>query len=310
MYLKCLSPSPELLSEPPLLSHMAWSVSPPGTGDCEALRSWLQDRLHDWRRRRENLRFGNDVLQNGMNGHAAVHAEDGALNNEEAMYNEHLSKAFQRWRELPEKDRHENWHFECAKAYAREREQHQATSRKLEQAEQENSLLRNHLSPSNAALDAKELFQDQPNLLPLSEKSLSYLPNAPSWDFDTLLGKWKTRIRSARSTQYSLPKPWALANLDVSDHLGKSAPAQSHRADPRASSSACAQEATVDQDLQDAAGEEENVDDEAPTQKEGAKRTLQPSPREKGKSERSSRRITEKPSSARRNEDGSEMDIE
>lgn len=129
-----------------------------------------------------------------------------AINNEEAMYNEHLTKAHQKWANLSDKERNEQWHYECTKALAREREQHQATARKLSVLEQEVTLLRNHLAvQNNAPMEGQEHLQYQPTLLPLSEKTISHLAKSTPLDFEALLTKWKSRIKSARSTQFPLP---------------------------------------------------------------------------------------------------------
>lgn len=149
------------------------------------------------------------MVQNGVTGSTAIYVEDEAINNEEGLYNDHLTKVHRRWTELPDTDRQQQWHYECAKAFAREREQHLLTIRKLEQTEQENMLLRKHLTAQGHNASSSEI-QDSPlyhqhSLIPTSDKSASYLPKSPSWDFDVLIGKWKSRIQSARSTQYPLP---------------------------------------------------------------------------------------------------------
>ena len=330
MYLR-LSAPPELLTEPPLLNQTTWSVAPPGTPNCEILRGWLQDRLHDWRRKRETLRFGNDVLSNGVNGHSGIHAEDEVVNNEEAMYNEHLSRAHQKWAELSEKERLETWHYECTKALAREREQHTATTRRLEQAEQENLLLRNHMAQKNIVLDAKELFHDPPAVLPLTERSLSFLPNSPSWDFDNLLLKWKSRIRSARSTQYPLPSsPWTSSSLEPREQVNHRSTGSQHHAVPEKHSrmpnqdSLREQDQDQDQDLDDAVGEEEEEGDEDsvfeqkhPDDGGGGSKPAEPNIQGRGRGHRT-RKATRRPSTeaetdpGRHNaaEDGDEMEVE
>ena len=286
---------------------MTWTLAPPETGDCEILRGYLQDKLHDWRRRRENLHFGNDGLQNGVNGHGNYDLQDQSLNHEESMYNEHLSKVFEKWKELSEEERYEQWHYECAKALAREREQHALTTRKLEQAEQENILLRSRLTQKNTTLEAKDVYQEQPALLPLSDKSLSYLPNPSSWDFDTLLAKWKSRIKSARSTQYPLPSTWNGYELDR-QHRDTSRFAALQNA---AQETLADEDLTKDHDLEDAPGEEE--DDNSFEQEPDADMNnaahggkLKQGERDR----RGSRRLMERAAALRGSEDGGEMDTE
>lgn len=123
------------------------------------------------------------------------------------MYYEHLSKAHRKWADLSARTREEQWHYECAKAFAREQERHQATARSLQHAEDEIKLLRNHIAQMNANILPPESAQFQPSALPLTSDSISHLTDANSllFDCEASIAKWKSRIRCARSTQAPLP---------------------------------------------------------------------------------------------------------
>lgn len=127
------------------------------------------------------------------------------MRKEESTYYEHLEDAFRRWKKLPERERQDIWHYECAKAFAREQEKHQATCRKLEQAEQELQQLRTRLEQFKHLPSAPDASPYQPATIPLSREAVSHLPDSTKWDYNTLVSKWRNRLRSARSTQLSLP---------------------------------------------------------------------------------------------------------
>lgn len=190
-----------------MLHDASWTINPPGTADHEALRGWLHDKLHDWRRRRDNLQFGNNGSSNAMNAQTPVSADNSPVHNEEAMYYEHLSKAHNKWGGLSAQAREEQWHYECAKAYAREQERHQATTLSLQHAEQEIKILRNQIAQMSSNILPPEFIQFPPAALPFTSETISHLPDpkAPLYDSDAFIAKWKSRIRSARSTQMPLP---------------------------------------------------------------------------------------------------------
>ena len=190
-----------------MLHDASWTINPPGTADYEALRGWLHDKLHDWKRRRDNLQFGNHGSLNAMNAQTPVSADNSPVYNEDAMYNEHLSKAHHEWAGLSAQAREEQWHYECAKAYAREQERHQATTLSLQHAEQEIKVLRNQIAQMSSNILPPEFIQFPPAALPFTSETISHLPdpNAPLYDSDAFIAKWKSRIRCARSTQMPLP---------------------------------------------------------------------------------------------------------
>ena len=203
MYLRCLSPPPDLYTGPPALHDASWTIDPPGITDYEALRGWLHDKLHDWRRRRDNLQFGNHGSLGAIFAQTPISAESSPIHGEEAMYYEHVSKAHRQWADLSAQAREEQWHYECAKAYARERERHQETARSLQHAEQEIKLLQSHIAQTNANILSPESIQFPPSALHFGSDTTSHLPDAkaPLYDSEAFITKWKDRIRSARSTQ-------------------------------------------------------------------------------------------------------------
>lgn len=264
MYLKCLSPPPALLSEAPTLHDASWTLDPPGTSDYEALRGCLHDKLHDWRRRRENLQFGMNGSQNPISAQTPISADNSPTHNpthnEEALYYEHLSKAYHKWVELSAQAREQQWHQECAKAYAQEQEKHRATARLLEFAEQEIQVLRNQIAQMNSNILPVDFIHFPPSTLPLTRSAMSHLPEANSsfYDSDASIAKWKSRIRSARSIQVPLPaSPRASlhqpTNSNVSSKLDFT-----QRAAREARASTRGQETDTEGGLEDAPGEEED----------------------------------------------------
>ena len=259
MYLKCLSPPPALLSGAPALHDASWSLDPPGTADYEALRGWLHDKLHDWRRRRENLQFGTNGSQNTISAPTPISANNSPVHNEEALYYEHLSKAHHKWVELSAQAREQQWHHECARAYACEQEEHQATVRLLEHAEQEIQLLRSQVAQMNANILPAEFIQFPPGALPITRKAMSSLPdtNASTYDADAFIAKWKGRIRSARSTQIALPTSPRTSSHQPTNSNGSSRYDLLPKSTREAQGTSQGQEHDREGGLEDAPGEED-----------------------------------------------------
>ena len=309
MYLQCLSPPPELLSRPPSLHDSSWSLDPPGTADFEALRGWLHDKLHDWRRQRENIRFGNNGTQNDINGVTSSSTENSPIHNEEALYYEHLSKSYQEWAELSEQAREEQWRHEWAKAYAREREKHQRTARELEHAEQEIQLLRSQIAQINSNTIPPEFVQFPPAPLPFSRETVSHLPDAAMWDPDAFIAKWRSRIQSARSTQIPLPSWPSSHQPNASNGSNRFGFLQKAAQDAQGSVQA-QDEFDGDGDLEDAPGE----DDDDGYEQQQEDKTLDPNLRHQtrvgGPQLRGSRRLMGMGGGYRRGADGGEMEVE
>ena len=264
MYLKCLSPPPAFLSSAPVLHDASWTLDPPGTADYEALRGWLHDKLHDWRRRRENLQFGTNGSQNHVSAQTPISADNSPTHNplhtEEASYYEHLSKAYHKWVELSAQTREQQWHHECAKAFAQEQERHRGTTRSLEYAEQEIQLLRSQIAQMNSNVIPPDFIQFPPVALPLTRQTVSHLPEAnfSFFDSDASIAKWKSRIRSARSVQVPLPASPRASLHQPSKSNDSSKLDFTQRAAREARDTTRGQESDTEGGLEDAPGDEED----------------------------------------------------
>ena len=186
--------------------------------------------------------------------------------NEETLYYEHLSKAYHKWVELSAQAREQQWHHECAKAYAHEQEKHRATARLLEYAEQEIQVLKSQIAQMNSNILPPDFIHFPPATIPLTRQTMSHLPDAnPSfYDSDASIAKWKSRIRSARSIQVPLPaSPRASlhqpTNSNVSSKLEFT-----QRATREGRSITRGQETDTEGGLEDAPGEEEDDGFEQP----------------------------------------------
>lgn len=263
MYLQCLPSPPELLVESTIPQHSSWSIDAPSTADCEVLRGWLEGKLYDWRRRRDNLQFGNPSLQNGLNVNSPTHPNGESMNKEEALYYSHLADAHQEWTRLSEKERQKIWHIKCATAFAHEREKHENSKRALEQAEQEIQLLRAQLAQINNQQLTPEFAQYPTSILPLSREASSYLPpESSSWTFASIINKWKTRIQSSRSSQHPLPFSLWSSTTPTQNHTNGGGPyPHAHRGNQRPQDNENDVHSDEDQDLTDAPGEDDTVEE-------------------------------------------------
>lgn len=239
-------------------------------GEYEALQGWLDDKLHDWRRQRQYARYG-DTNQ-VTNGHSAPDDED--LSTETASYRQHLAKEYHIWINLSLSERQEQWHRECARAFAQEQEKHGETKKRLEQAEQALRLLRNHLIQYSATSQSSLAAQYLPELLPLSRDLITHLPEyqtPQTWDYDFLLDKWRTRIQSARSSQSSPLPPsttstaWHAAPVNhPAGNINDQAPPAFTNVSlptPNGQAGTSAPDYDREEDLADAPGEDEDEED-------------------------------------------------
>ena len=191
--------------EPSQRPHeLAWSIDPPSAKHCELLRGWLSSKLCDWRRRREYAFLNNPCLHEPTNRPLNAQSEDEVIKQEEASYYGHLDTAFKTWSELTDRDRQEKWHYDCATAFAREREKHQVTLKRLDQAEQEIQQLRVRLEQSAQGLVMSDASNYPTTTVPLSREAISHLPDSSTWEYNALVSKWRKRLQSARSNQQTL----------------------------------------------------------------------------------------------------------
>lgn len=245
-----------LVEAAPRPHELAWTVDPPAADHCDRLRSFLAEALTNWRRNRRGV-YNEDPNITASNGTTQPEQEIQNVDAEEASYYRHLDTAFEEWKEKSDLQRNREWHHECAKAFAREREKHQDTKRKLEAAEQEIRQLRNGFD--QVPLERYTLTKKSPSTAsqPLSRQAVSHLPVEGSFDFNALIKKWQGRVQSAKSAQQPLPKannrPSAtfVSNGEPSDEFQDRdttlADAPRMHADP----------ADEDADLLDAPGEED-----------------------------------------------------
>lgn len=203
MYLQCLASPPSLLIEPARHPHgLAWTLRPPSSDHYETLRSFLATKLTSWRRERQSAQFGNtNAAQANVPTDAETDLEDLIL--EEASYYEHLESAFNEWKEKTDAQRDREWQHECARAFAREREKHRETKRRLDATDQDLRRLRSRLD--QAALDKYGLDANMIASQSLSRQAVSYLPTEDNFDYNNLVSKWQGRVQSARGAQRSLP---------------------------------------------------------------------------------------------------------
>lgn len=261
--LQCLSAPHLLLSSPAIPNPISWSTDAPKIAHYEMLHDWLDLKLKDWQRQRL-LQIGpnHNHQLNGINGHVQERLGSDTCRKEAQEYKQHLSSVYDQWKILSDKKKQDTWLLECAKALTREQERHKETKHRLDLAEQKIQLLRSQLSQSQRPPEFSAYI---PSALPISRETANYLPPSDSFNYETLLAKWKGRIQSTRSMQQPLstPSPWANAvppNLN-SNHTNGSAYAHTHRGDRRDRYNDGAEPPSdEDEDLADAPGDEDDLD--------------------------------------------------
>ena len=207
MYLCCLAPPPALLAEPAHRPHdLAWSIELPSTAQCEGLREWLSARLTDWRRRRDSTQYSRSRVPDSADTPEDAQVTANNMDQEESSYFHHLEQAFARWKALTDEERREQWHHECAKAFAREKEKHQVTRQRLDETDQELRQLRSRCERLSLDGHGPDIAQFPITVFPLSREAVSHLPRSQDLDSSALIGKWRNRLQTARSKQHPLPQ--------------------------------------------------------------------------------------------------------
>ena len=261
MYLRCLSPPATLLAEPAQRPYeLAWSIAPPSALQCEALRSWLSGKLADWRRYRDSAHYGVDVMHNGADGNEDLQTENEKIKLEESSYYQHLEDAFRKWSTLSDTGRQEQWHVECAKAFATEKELHQGTRRKLDYADQELQQLRGRLDQLVLNQQAPDVARYPATPLHLSREAVSHLPASNELDHNRLISKWRSRLQSARSTQHPFPGTKCNPSPQPLGANGNKSPLERHRnswTGHTGTSNASPVAEDEDAELEDAPGEDD-----------------------------------------------------
>ena len=263
MCLQCLSAPQPFLSAPSIPEKCSWSTDVPQIAQYELLREWLEAKLKDWRRQRKSNFASVHSHANGTNGHFQDHFDSEALSEMEQRYYQHLCHSFDAWKSLPEKQKQERWREECAKAFAREQEKHQETKRKLDFAEQEIHHLRFQLDQIH---QPPEFATFTASTLPISRDTAAHLTESQYWSADSLISKMIPRVQASRSIQHPLPSPspWATAppaNLNTNHTNGNVPFAQfQHDSQRPYSNEGQAVSSDEDEDLADAPGDEEDLD--------------------------------------------------
>lgn len=209
IYLKSLSPPPELLLGSPDLHKTSWPIDPPSSTDCNALHESVIARLREWRRRQQSTDIASAYTQNGVNEDNDEVATRNGSNTEESKYFAHLADVWKKWSQISDEDRRITWQYECAKAFARAQEKHVTTTQKLQQAEHEIFRLREEISQMKMQRHTSTTYPLSD--LYMSQEALNKLPGSSAWDYESLVSRWRLKIQYARSAQSPLPSSsWSL----------------------------------------------------------------------------------------------------
>lgn len=155
----------------------------------------------------------------------------------------HLLSVYQFWKSLSEEQKQETWRSECQRALALEQEAHNSTNARLAVVEQQLHHLQAQLDQGKSYKQPGELLQFQTSIMPLSHETLDELNNdpvVPNLDYESVILKWKTRIRNERNTQQPLPSappiskslwPQTVVAKPLTNGIAAPSPMQTHRGD-------------------------------------------------------------------------------
>ncbi|KAG8532791.1 uncharacterized protein KY384_002669 [Bacidia gigantensis] len=206
MYLRCLAPPQSFLTAPSQRPHdLTWTTTAPEADQYEQMRAWLSSKLTDWQRIRSHTDFGSSFTQDIAIGNAQHMTEVERVKQAEPSYYKHLETSFNEWSKLSDVERRDAWQYECARAFAREQERHQASIRKLDLQEQEIQLLKARLDRSSQEDGESQRCLYPLTITRLSKETVNYLPASLDLEFRDHIARWREKLRIARSIQQPLP---------------------------------------------------------------------------------------------------------
>ncbi|KAL8962482.1 MAG: hypothetical protein Q9183_005150 [Haloplaca sp. 2 TL-2023] len=192
--LRCMRPPRSMSSHHSNLGQETWPLDPPGVPEFEYVKRFTFAKLQEWK-----ARITQD--ERHVDEPDAQLCEN--LAKEEAAYQRHVADVYKDWQNRGEEAKQNEWRLECQKAYAAEYDRHQDTRDRLDQLEQEIHHLRDQLNQPKNGSSASHVFPVAS--LPLSRATLGKTPTRQAWDYDSIVDKWKHRLREQRSVQQSLP---------------------------------------------------------------------------------------------------------
>lgn len=130
--LQCLEPPPTLFSSTPHPTSTSWSISPPGEKQKEALSAFFQEEFRKWKAScaaattaavEELLCPPSQAAAQRENSAHVVQKAERAAEMLEKQVAEHLTSAFQVWKQLPAQRQHELWILQMARSISTKRDE-------------------------------------------------------------------------------------------------------------------------------------------------------------------------------------------
>ncbi|KAI4216974.1 MAG: hypothetical protein LQ351_000923 [Letrouitia transgressa] len=267
--LRCLPPPRSFSPRQSFQGQDTWPLEPPGNTEHECMKRWIFAKLQEWKVLVGQL---DRVQQNGGGEGNPPWTFD--LAKEESVYHDHFKSAYDEWRTLSAEKQQLDWRFECQKAFAQEQDRHRETADRLDKLEQELHSLRGQIAhpgagawaastPPTSKPATSSMTALPPSTLHISRRTTDNLNSlhsnlgAQTWDYDSLIEKWKTRILRERSVQRSLPQaPWP-PNTPTTNGASPFLQQQQHHHHQHHQEPPPPAEEDEDEDLVDAPGEDE-----------------------------------------------------
>ncbi|KAF4547648.1 Hypothetical protein D9617_38g090880 [Elsinoe fawcettii] len=110
----------------------------------------------------------------------------------------HLDTSYTNWTSIPESEKHQTWHLEVLRAYAKSQKKVSEKCAELKLARQQAEFFRQQYERLVRSLDPKDAYLLSAQPLPVGAEALGELeadPEKRAWDYERLIGKWRGRIR-------------------------------------------------------------------------------------------------------------------
>lgn len=199
-----------MLPKPPTIcagqvieNSKSWPVKAPGQMQFESLRQQLSKRLEEF----EKDKARDAERREGSEDNPIANGQKEDRKEDFSPYYAHLSQAYDAWVSTSEPKKTDMWHLESLRAFAREKQEHEETLRRLAGAEAEAAHLRLQVRRLNECQQPQEFLSYPPQQFGVSRPTANLVTDAANTPLEreALIAKWAERVKANTSFQRSLP---------------------------------------------------------------------------------------------------------
>jgi hypothetical protein len=217
-------PAPSTLFSPtPFPTSESWSITPPGQRQFQALNRQVQERLLAYQRQRQ-------INQLYPASHSSSSSADNSPLPTPPLFDpdpqklfSHITDAYNHWSAHTDRQRQEAWQLEVLRSYARANDLRREAAISLENARREIDFLKaNRWSSGHSEVSPITFSIGNETVKELGKLGMDFR----NWDYDRLIDKWRSIVRSNKSASSGMAAQKPLPNSDTRSCSMASLPTQ------------------------------------------------------------------------------------